>query len=151
MRRLFATVATTLLLFVPSLARSQYLGQLSANRYAPNSTSNQFGVYGSPYGLNSINNRFGQFGSPYSPYSARNPYAVSAPRLYDEAGDYRGKLSANQFDSDSISNRFGRYGSPYSAESINNRFGAGSPYRADSPNNPFGSGWSIQGGEGYTP
>ena len=59
-----------------------YLGNLSSNRYDPNSTSNPYGVYGNPYSPNSINNPYGQYGSPYSPYSANNPYATSPPRLY---------------------------------------------------------------------
>lgn len=59
----------------------QYLGNLSANRYDPNSVSNPYGQYGSPYSPNSINNPYGKYGSPYSPYSANNPYATSAPRI----------------------------------------------------------------------
>ena len=38
-----------------------YIGELSSNRYAPNSISNPYGVYGSRYSPTSINN-------PYSPY-----------------------------------------------------------------------------------
>ena len=53
-----------------------YLGDLSANPYAPNSTSNPYGIYGSQYSPYSINNPYGQYGSPYSPDSATNPYAV---------------------------------------------------------------------------
>ena len=66
-------------------------------------------------------------------------------RLYDQQGNYRGKLSANPFDPDSTSNQFGRYGSPVSPESLNNQYGAGSPFRPDSPNNPYGRGWKIEG------
>jgi hypothetical protein len=65
--------AAALLLALPSVGRAQYLGQLSANPYAANSTSNQFGSYGSPYASESINNRFGQFGSSFSPNSVNNP------------------------------------------------------------------------------
>jgi len=139
------TTAIAMLMARPSIGAAQYLGQLSANPYAANSTSNQLGPYGSPYGPESVNNLFGQFGSSFSPKSASNPYAVNAPKLYDDKGSYHGRLSANQFDPDSTSNPFGRYGSPFSPDSINNRFGAGSPYRADSPNNPFGRGWSMYG------
>jgi hypothetical protein len=74
----------------PPIAQAQYLGQFSANPYAPNSTANQFGNYGSPYSSDSVNNSFGRFGSPYSPNSATNPYATNAPKLYDQAGNYRG-------------------------------------------------------------
>jgi hypothetical protein len=65
--------------------------------------------------------------------------------LYDQEGNYRGKLSANPYDPDSTSNQFGRYGSPYSPDSLNNQYGAGSPFRYDSPNNPYGKGWNIEG------
>ncbi len=43
-----------------------YLGNLSSNRFDPNSVSNPFGVHGSPYG------------SPSSPLSPNNPYAVGS-------------------------------------------------------------------------
>jgi hypothetical protein len=122
------------------------LGSLSANPYAPDSTSNSYGA-GSPYGANSINNVYGTYGSPYGSKSATNPYATETPKLYDSQGNYRGKLSANPYDSESVSNPYGRYGSPYSADSINNPYGAGNPYSADSPTNPFGQGLKIIGQE----
>ena len=43
---------------------------------------------------------------------------TDAPRLYDEQGNYRNKLSANPYDPDSTSNPYGRYGSPFSPDSI---------------------------------
>lgn len=122
-------------------------GNLSANPYAPDSTSNPYGA-GSPYAPNSINNPFGPYGSPYSPNSANNPYATDAPKLYDNQGHYHGRLSTNPYAPDSTSNPFGRYGSPYSPDSIKDPFGAGSPYRFDSPTNPFGQGMRIQGENG---
>ena len=57
-----------------------YLGKLSTNPYAKDSTSNPYGAYG----------------NPYSSKSATNPYATQAPRLY--------VLS----DPDSISNPYGK-------------------------------------------
>lgn len=54
-----------------------YLGNLSSNRFDPNSVSNPFGVYGSPYG-NTINNPYSPYGSPFSPLSPNNPYAVGS-------------------------------------------------------------------------
>jgi len=54
----------------------KYLGNLSTNRYDPNSVSNPHGQYGSRYSPDSINNPYGQYGSRYSPDSARNPYAL---------------------------------------------------------------------------
>jgi hypothetical protein len=130
---------------IPALAAAQYLGQYSANPYAPNSTSNPYGIHGSPYSPGSINNPYGVYGSPYGAQSANNPFTTQAPKLYDRSGEYRGKLSSNPYDADSISNPIGRFGSPYSPLSVNNPNGAGSPYRPDSPNNPYGTGWSIQG------
>ena len=59
-----------------------YLGNLSANKFDPNSTSNPFGVYGSKFSSKSVNNPFGAYGSKFSNKSANNPYATSAPRVY---------------------------------------------------------------------
>jgi hypothetical protein len=125
-------------------AEAEYLGDLSANPFGPNSTANQFGG-GNPFAPNSITNPFSPYGSPFSNQSANNPFATDAPKLYDQQGNYRGRLSENRFDPDSTSNPFGRYGSPFSPDSLNNQFGAGSPFRPDSPNNRFGSGWRIEG------
>jgi len=56
-----------------------YLGNLSANRFDPNSVSNPWGQFGSPYSPTSINNKFSPWGSPYSPVSVNNPFTTSAP------------------------------------------------------------------------
>ena len=58
------------------------------------SASNPFGA-GSPFKPDGINNPFSPYGSPFSNQSATNPFATDAPRLYDQQGNYRGKLSAN--------------------------------------------------------
>jgi len=55
-------------------------------------------------------------------------HATDAPKLYDQNGNYRGRLSSNPHDADSTSNPYGGYGNPYSADSINNPYGAGNPY-----------------------
>lgn len=47
-----------------------YLGELSADRYAPDSVSNEYGRYGSRYSPDSINNPYG----PYGRYSAQPVY-----------------------------------------------------------------------------
>jgi len=118
--------------------RSQYLGRLSANPYASDSTANPYSQAGSPYSSTSVNNRFGPYGSPFSSTSARNPYATDAPDIVAEDGTYLGKLSDNPYDPDSVSNPYGRYGSPYSSTSINNPYSQyGSPYSSQSPNNPY--------------
>ena len=92
-----------------------------------------------------LTNPYGQCGNPYSPKSATNPYATQAPKLYDQQGNYRGRLSTNPYDPDSVSNPYGRYGNPYSPDSIKNPYGAGNRYSPDSPNNPYGQGLSIYG------
>ena len=43
------------------------------NPYNPDSTSNEYGQYGSKYSGNSINNKYGA-GSPYRADSPNNPY-----------------------------------------------------------------------------
>ncbi len=142
MRMIIWVVAAIVLFAMSALAED--LGNLSANPFDYESSSNPFGK-GSPFAPNSINNTFGPYGSPFSNKSATNPFATDAPTLYDQQGNYRGKLSANPYDPDSTSNQFGRYGSPFSPDSVNNQFGAGSPFRPDSPNNPYGKGWKIEG------
>ena len=39
-----------------------YLGELSQNKYAPDSVSNKYGRYGSKYSPDSINNKYGPYG-----------------------------------------------------------------------------------------
>jgi hypothetical protein len=116
----------------------EYLGRLSANPYASDSTANPYSQAGSPYSSTSVNNRFGPYGSPFSSTSARNPYATDAPDIVAQDGTYLGKLSDNPYDPDSVSNPYGRYGSPYSSTSINNPYSTyGSLYSSQSPNNPY--------------
>ena len=51
----------------------KYLGELSANRYAPDSVSNRYGRFGSRYSPESINNIYG----PYGRYSTQPVYIYS--------------------------------------------------------------------------
>ena len=96
----------------------------NCSKFDPDCINNPFGA-GSPFKNNGINNPFSDRGSPFSNKSAKNPYATNAPKIYDENGNYRGRLSNNPYDPDSTSNPYGRYGSPYSPDSINNPYGAG--------------------------
>jgi hypothetical protein len=115
-----------------------YLGRLSANPYASDSTANPYSPAGSPYSAKSVNNPYGAYGSPFSPTSARNPYATDAPKIVAQDGTYLGELSDNPYDPDSVANLYGRYGSPYSSTSIKNPYSTyGSPYSSQSPNNPY--------------
>ena len=89
--------------------------------------NNPYGA-GSAYKSDGLMNPYSKYGSPYSNKSWTNPYATDAPKIYDQDGNYRGKLSTNPYDADSTSNPYGRYGNPYSSDSINNPYGAGNPY-----------------------
>ena len=95
--------------------------------YDPRCLNNPYGA-GSPYKADGLMNPYSPYGSPYSNKSHTNPYAIEAPKLYDQQGNYRGRLSANPYDPESTSNPYGRYGNRYSPESVNNPFGAGNPY-----------------------
>jgi hypothetical protein len=57
-------------------------------------SSNLFGT-GGPFKPDGLKNLFSAYGNPYRNQSATNPFATDAPRLYDQQGNYRGKLSAN--------------------------------------------------------
>lgn len=116
------TVLIALCLFVPTQFASA-----QTCPYDPRCINNPYGA-GNPYNPDSVNNPYGRYGSPYSNESANNPYATNAPKIYDQDGNYRGRLSSNPYDPDSTSNPYGQYGSPYSPKSINNPYGAGNPY-----------------------
>jgi hypothetical protein len=140
---LLATVITLPILCPSAFAQvcddeGVFLGQLSTNPYAADSTANKFGVFGSPYSPTSVNNPYSQYGSAYSATSVSNPYATEAPKIIAADGQYLGKLSANPYDPDSVSNPYGKYGSPYSPTSINNPYSQyGSQFSPISPNNPY--------------
>ena len=74
--------------------QAEDLGNLSANPFLFDSTANPFGQ-GSAFAQNGVNNPFSLYGSPFSNQSATNPFATDAPKLYDQQGNYRGKLSDN--------------------------------------------------------
>lgn len=62
-------------LIIVNPVTGQYLGNLNANQFDPNSVANPYGRYGSQYSMDSINNQFSQYGSQYSPNSATNQFA----------------------------------------------------------------------------
>ena len=138
-RLLPALIIATASLGIASTCSAQVdLGELSANPYAPDSTANPYGQYGSPYSSTSINNPYGEFGSPYSSKSVNNPYATEAPKIVAPDGTYLGRASANRYDPDSTANPYGQYGSPYSPTSVNNPYSQyGSPYGSQSAKNPY--------------
>ena len=83
-----------LILLLPLSVHAEDLGDLSANPFDSDSTANPVGA-GSPFKPDGINNPFSPYGSPFSNQFATNPFATDAPRLYDQQGNYRGKLSTN--------------------------------------------------------
>jgi hypothetical protein len=87
-------VVFLLLLTLPLSVHAEDLGELRANPFNLDSTSNPYGA-GSLFKSDGINNPFSPYGSPFSNQSTTNPYATDAPRLYDQQGQYRGKLSTN--------------------------------------------------------
>ena len=102
----------------------KYLGNLSANRYDPDSINNPYGVYGSRHAADGVNNRYSENGSPYGANSATNRFAAQAPRIVDPCtGKELGELSANPYAPDSTANPYGIHGSRYSPDSINNPYG----------------------------
>lgn len=116
----------------------QYLGNLNKNKYDPNSVSNPYGQYGSPYSSTSINNPYSQYGSPFSQDSISNPYTTEGPKIIANDGQYLGNLNSNKYDPNSVSNPYGQYGSPYSPTSVNNPYSQyGSPYSPTSAKNPY--------------
>jgi hypothetical protein len=127
-------------------ADGEYLGNVNANQFDPNSIANPFGRYGSPYAADSVNNPFGRYGSQFSSTGAANPYATTnTPIVISPDGTYLGRYSANKFDPESVSNQFGTYGSQFSPTSINNQFGNyGSRFSPSGAMNPFGFGQPMR-------
>lgn len=97
-----------------------YIGNYSANPYAPPIERQPRGTFNDRYGDGS-----------------------TSPRLYDGQGQFRGNLNTNRYDPDSVANPYGRYGSRFSEDSINNPHGAGSRTNTDSPHNPYGQGLRV--------
>ncbi len=89
--------------------------------YDPKCINNPYGA-GNPFKPNGLMNPYSQYGSQYSNKSWRNPYATDAPKLFNQDGEYRGRLSTNPLVPDSVSNPFGKYGNPYSPDSPNNPY-----------------------------
>lgn len=60
--------------------------------------------------------------------------------LVADDGQFLGKLTLNQYESESVLNSYGSYGSQYSSTSINNQYSQyGSPYSSLSPFNQYSS------------
>lgn len=110
------------------------IGSLSANPYAPMSTSSP----SAQYDPNSPANPYSTYGSRYSTQGARNPYTTEGADIVGADGQYLGKLNSNSYDPNSVANPYGQYGSRYSPTSVNNPYGQyGSAYSPYSANNPY--------------
>jgi hypothetical protein len=96
-------------LLFPLFAHAEYLGELSANPFDSASTSNPFEAR-SLFKSDDINNSYSPYDSPFSNQSATNPFPTETPRLYDQEGHCRGRLTTNPYDTGSVSNLYGRYG-----------------------------------------
>jgi glutaredoxin-related protein len=69
---------------------------------------------------------------------AKETTAQDGSYLIAQDGQYLGKLTDSQYDTDSILNQYGPYGSPYSTTSIFNPYSPyGSEYGSYSINNPY--------------
>lgn len=90
-------------------SKGKFLGNLNNKKSDYESISNPYGQYGNKYSSDSVKNQFGQYGSKHSDKSINNPYAQNAPKIYDENGNYSGKLSRNKTDPESVNNPFSPY------------------------------------------
>src|SRR5262245_46300407 len=60
--------------------------------YDYNCLNNPYGA-GNPYKSDGLMNPYSEYGSRYSNKSWTNPYATDAPKIVDQNGNYRGRLS----------------------------------------------------------
>jgi len=106
--------------------KGKFIGNFNTNKFDSDSINNPFGRYGSKFSSDSIKNPFGEYGSKFSDKSVNNPYTNNAPKIYDQNGNYAGKLSKNKYDPDSIFNS----SSPYYIKRMN-KYGNYSIYSED--------------------
>ena len=99
----------SILVLIPLTVHAEYLGNLSANEFDPNSIADPFSAE-NPDDPNGLTSEFelGPYGNPYSPSSATNFEGINAPRLYDQEGNDRGRLSVKAYDREWVSNPYGR-------------------------------------------
>ena len=78
---LLALFVVAALLWMSTPCGAASLGEMSANQWRYESTSNAYGPSGSPWSYDSVNNAYGPNGSPWSTSSATNPYAIDPPTI----------------------------------------------------------------------
>lgn len=82
-------LAFSLLLCSSTSCGAGSLGEMSANQWRYDSTSNAYGPHGSAWTYGSVNNPYGPNGSEWSTSSATNPYAIDPPTI-NSSGIYEG-------------------------------------------------------------
>jgi hypothetical protein len=81
--------ALSAILFYATPCGAASLGEMSANQWRYESTSNAYGPHGSEWTYGSVNNPYGPNGSEWSTSSATNPYAIDPPTI-NSSGIYEG-------------------------------------------------------------
>lgn len=84
-----AILTISFLLFSATSCGAGSLGEMSANQWRYDSTSNAYGPHGSAWTYGSVNNPYGPNGSEWSTSSATNPYAIDPPTI-NSSGIYEG-------------------------------------------------------------
>lgn len=79
MRKLFLAMA---LLSSTGAAAEDYIGNLSGNRFDPDSINNPWSKWNNCFYADSPCNRFGPYGNRFSPYSMNNRFSTEGPRVY---------------------------------------------------------------------
>jgi hypothetical protein len=74
---------------------TEYLGCLDCSRFDSKSIWNAFGDYGSSFSNTSIWNDLNNYGDANNPLSPWNTVSNKAPKIMDDAGKFKGYLSAN--------------------------------------------------------
>ena len=75
-------VIAWLLVMSTTAMAGDYIGNLSGNRFDPDSINNRFSKWNNCFYADSPCNRFGPYGNPYSPYSMNNRFSTEGPRVY---------------------------------------------------------------------
>ena len=141
-----------LLLLLPLSVHAEDLGELSANPYSSDSTSNPFRV-GSPFEPDSLNNPFSPYGSPFSNQSATNPYATDAPPLLVRLSGFSGLIGSSGWFSGPVNktdqidqiNEIDQFRLSVLAGLDQESLWPGIPTAPSSPTNPYGRGLRIEG------
>jgi hypothetical protein len=81
-----------------------YLGCINCDEMATDSIFNEVGPHGSTFAVESIWAPYGSYGGQYSNYSPWNPYASDPPVIVDQAGNFYGYFTVNEYHSKRTTN-----------------------------------------------